>query len=75
MTMMLALTVREVQSLGNALTFRQSENRAKTSPHRGEWRERKEGKEKERDRGRGRRRSTRGHKRDCSYDAHEKGRQ
>ena len=46
MTMMSVLTVSEVQSSGNTLTFRLSENGAQTLPHLG-MRER-ERKEKER---------------------------
>lgn len=41
MTMMLALTVREVESSGSAVTFRLSGNRALTLPHKGKWRGRK----------------------------------
>lgn len=46
MTMMLALTVKEVQSLGNILTFRLSGNRVQTLPHLRTQRDRK-GKERE----------------------------
>lgn len=71
--MMLALTVREVQSSGSAVTFRLSGNRALTLPRqgkrRGEEEEEKKGKE------RWRRQCTRGHAGDCSYDAYEGGRQ
>ena len=67
MTMMLALTMKEVQSLGNILTFRLSENRAQTLPHLGKQKERLEREGvRENDRGRKRRRSMRGNTRDCS---------
>lgn len=59
MTMMLALTVKEVQSLGNTLTFRLSGNRVHTSPRQGTQRDRK-GKGRESAKRRNRRRSTRG---------------
>lgn len=73
--MMLAQTVKEVQSLGNILTFRLSENRVQilTSSRDVEGKKRKG--RRESNRRRKRRRSTRGHARDCSYHVHERGRQ
>lgn len=60
--MMLALTVKEVQSSGNILTFRLSETRQQTTSSReARRRKRKEG--------------TWGHVSDCCYDVHERGRQ
>lgn len=76
--MMLALTMEEVQSLGNILTFRLSESRAQTLLHLGRWREGKgkDGKERVQRRKKKKGGGARGgHVRDCSYDVHERGRQ
>lgn len=76
--MMLALPVKEVQSLGNVLTFRLSEKRTQTLPHLGEVERNKRKGRREREsvteeeKGGGARW---GHARDCSYDVHERGRQ
>lgn len=54
------MTMMLVQSLGNILTIRLSENRAQTSPHPGEKRERKKRKGTKRDSVTGRKRENGG---------------